>query len=277
MKSGTTSLHNYLNAHPEIYMSDNKEPGYFVEQLNLNQGLDWYLPLFKDGRDCRYVGESSTHYTKLPTYNGVAERIKAFNPSARFIYVMRDPFERLISHYWHAVRKVEHGGEHRGLCKAVQENVEYLAFGDYATQLQPYFSLFGSDAVYTLTFESMKADPVGEVNKVFSWLGLAPHDISIATEAAHNQKPEAIIGVSGLGLLNKLRYSNTWGHISAFVPQSIKDLGNRIANRKIDETQIEREIPILRARTADLQRLQIEELKTLLGRDFPEWPSSKNA
>lgn len=29
-KAGTTSIYNYLNQHPEIYMSPNKEPNFFA-------------------------------------------------------------------------------------------------------------------------------------------------------------------------------------------------------------------------------------------------------
>ena len=32
MKSGTTSLHSYLNDHPDIFMCHPKEPSYFVER-----------------------------------------------------------------------------------------------------------------------------------------------------------------------------------------------------------------------------------------------------
>ena len=47
MKSGTTSLHEYLATHPEIAMSREKEPGYFVEELSLGKGEAWYLSLFE--------------------------------------------------------------------------------------------------------------------------------------------------------------------------------------------------------------------------------------
>lgn len=277
MKSGTTSLHNYLDAHPDIYMSDNKEPGYFVEQMTLSNGVNWYLSLFEGGERYRYVGESSTHYTKLPTYTGVAERIHAYNPSARLIYIMRDPFERLLSHYWHEVRKVEHGGEHRTLCNAVQANPEYLAFSHYAMQLRPYIELFGKEAVYTLTFESLKKDTNREVNKIFTWLGLPPHDITDIANEAHNQKPAAIIGVAGLGLLNRLRHSRTWGYVSELVPKSIKQIGNRLAEQQIDENKIDQEIPILKSKVAHLQQQQTHELELLLGRKFPEWLSTRDA
>src|SRR5579872_2507705 len=83
MKSGTTSLHEYLAAHPQIAMSRVKEPGFFVEELSFGRGLEWYLSQFDADERHRFLGESSTHYTKLPVYQGVAERIVRFNRHAR--------------------------------------------------------------------------------------------------------------------------------------------------------------------------------------------------
>ena len=97
MKSGTTSLHNYLSYNPEIYMSEEKEPGYFVKELAQDKGIDWYLSLFDKAENVKYAGESSTHYTKLPTFSGVAERIHEFSPSAKLLYIMRDPIRRSIA------------------------------------------------------------------------------------------------------------------------------------------------------------------------------------
>jgi hypothetical protein len=41
MKSGTTSLHHYLAAHPEISMSRPKELDFFVAEKNYDRGVDW--------------------------------------------------------------------------------------------------------------------------------------------------------------------------------------------------------------------------------------------
>ena len=271
MKSGTTSLHNYLNAHPEIAMSEEKEPGYFVEELSLHKGEQWYLNLFEDANQYRYRGESSTHYTKLPTYKGVVDRIFRFNPDAKLIYIMRDPFERLISHYWHAVRDVYHGGEIRPLIRAVEQEPEYLAFSDYEMQLKPYFDRFGAEAIYTLTFESLRQDPNKEVNLIFNWLQLQTCTIDAETSTVHNQKPEDITGVSGMGILNRIAYSKTWDGISRFVPSGIKLMAKKLAYQEVDQKKTEQQLAELRNLVAETQANQIEALSRLLNRKFPEW------
>ncbi len=46
-------------------------------------------------------GESSTHYTKLPTYPRTVDRMVRDLPRLKLIYVMRHPIERLVSQYVH--------------------------------------------------------------------------------------------------------------------------------------------------------------------------------
>src|SRR5688500_4466677 len=101
LKCGTTSLHHYLNLHPQIAMSRPKELNFFVEELNWELGTDWYTSHFDPAADVR--GETSPHYTNRPRFEGVAERIAESAPGARLIYMVRDPIKRLLSHYVHNV------------------------------------------------------------------------------------------------------------------------------------------------------------------------------
>ena len=271
MKSGTTTLHEYLDTHPQIAMSQEKEPGYFVEELRLHKGEAWYLSRWQREGEYRYHGESSTHYTKLPVYQGVPERLYRFNPEARLIYIMRNPFDRVVSHYWHALRDAHHGGELRPLLKAVKDDPAYLAFSDYAMQLEPYFERFGREAVLTLTFEALIEDPQREVDRIYGWLGLRSHPIGEQSAKAHNRKPNDVTAVAGAGILNRIQYSNTWDRISPHVPAWMKSLAKKQAYRPVADWEVEKDIPRLKEAVAELQRRQVDCLTRLLGRDFPEW------
>src|SRR5260370_32298000 len=106
MKAGTSSLHSYLGNHPAVFMCTPKEPAFFQNHRPedpsrpYKHDLNAYLALFADAGDRPIVGESTTDYTKLPKWPGVTEWILAFNPDARFLYIMRDPIHRTLSHYW---------------------------------------------------------------------------------------------------------------------------------------------------------------------------------
>ena len=70
-RSGTTSLHNYLAQHPQIFMSAVKEPHFFADiepaarMAHLIRPIKEegaYLHLFRDGANHPVVGESSPSY-----------------------------------------------------------------------------------------------------------------------------------------------------------------------------------------------------------------------
>src|SRR5688500_19574724 len=81
LKCGTTSLHHYLNLHPEVAMSRPKELNFFVAELNWPLGAEWYGRHFERAAAVR--GETSPHYTDRPRLEGVAERMRDLVPHAR--------------------------------------------------------------------------------------------------------------------------------------------------------------------------------------------------
>jgi hypothetical protein len=269
MKSGTTSLHQYLAQHPQVFMSTPKEPGYFVEELTWSQGESWYLDLFEGAGRARVIGEGSTEYTKLPTYQGVPERIRDFNPDARFVYLMRDPLARIVSHYWHNVRVNGLNPAKRNIATAVAEDTEYIAYSDYAMQLRPWFQLFGRDRVYCVTFEALSADPESVTREVCDWLGLEGDIPPEVFKGRHNVRPGAIRQPRGLGLLSRLAHSAPWSAVSPMVPKSLRRFASSLALKEVRPSASEA------AAVLDQIRPQVRErvhaLTTLLGRTFPEW------
>lgn len=275
MKSGTTSLHEYLATHPQIGMSQQKEPAFFAKEFTHHRGEAWYLNLFPQDTRYRYLGESSTQYTRLPLFQGIPERLYEFNPQARLIYIMRKPFDRVVSHYWQAVRvrNFRKGrGEPRTLLKAVLQDPDtYLATGNYAAQLAPYIALFGRHALHTLTFEALIEDPQRELNKIYSWLDLAPHPLGDQLAHAHNQTPRNSTSAAGAGILYRIRFSKTWDRVSPYMPNALKTWAKARTYRQTDERQIAEELQRLKAAIGDQQRDHIAALSQLLMREFPEW------
>ncbi len=68
MKSATTTLHGLLASQPGVFMSTPKEPCFFSDDEVWARGVGWYASLFEAAPAGALLGESSTHYTKLPTY-----------------------------------------------------------------------------------------------------------------------------------------------------------------------------------------------------------------
>lgn len=271
MKSGTTSLHNYLNLHPQIFMCEPKEPGYFVEEITWNRGQSWYLSLFDEANDShRYCGESSTDYTKLPIYQGVVDKIHTFNPNAKLIYIMRDPFQRIVSHYWHAVRHTSTGGLRENIYDACMRDPQYLSFSDYPMQVKPWIEKFGRDNILFLTFEELIRDRRGELEKIFGWLELTAEIDWEETEQRWNAKPEKLIGVRGTGLLNRIAHSKAWEVVSPLVPKKLRSAASQLSLQEIDTDAQKQHIERLHRKVVEDLKRQVDEMSQITNRDLTQ-------
>jgi len=168
LKCGTTSIHHYLGLHPEVQMSKPKELNFFVEELNWDLGLDWYASRF-DGRSA-VRGESSPHYSNLPRFAGVAERIRKHCPDARLIYMVRDPIKRILSHWVHATGA---GYETRELVPTLSEpDSSYVHRSLYWMQLQPYLELFDRAQIELISQEELQGEREETMRRAFAFAGV---------------------------------------------------------------------------------------------------------
>jgi len=168
LKCGTTSLHHYLNLHPEIHMSRPKELNFFVAELNWPLEADWYASHFGAGAPVR--GESSPHYTNLPRFGGVAERMSSVVPGARLIYMVRDPIDRALSNFLH---NVWGGYETRPIADALADpDSAYVHRSLYAMQLEPYLERFPAERVELVSREELKERRGETMRRVFGFLGV---------------------------------------------------------------------------------------------------------
>jgi len=170
LKCGTTSLHHYLNLHPGVEMSRPKELNFFVAELNWPLGPDWYASNFSGRAPVR--GESSPHYTNRPRFEGVAERMRSVVADARLVYMVRDPIDRMLSHYLH---NVGGGYDDRTLADAFADpESAYVTRSRYFFQLEPYLEAFGPERIEIVGREELKRDRPATMRRVFAFLGVDP-------------------------------------------------------------------------------------------------------
>ena len=168
LKCGTTSIHHYLGLHPDAQMSKPKELNFFVEELNWDLGLDWYGARFDDRHPVR--GESSPHYTNLPRFSGVAERIQRHCPDAKLLYMVRDPIKRILSHWVHATGAgYEHGEMDDVLSRP---DAAYVHRSQYWMQLQPYLERFDRSQIQVIAQEELQSDRQGTMRNAFAFAGV---------------------------------------------------------------------------------------------------------
>ncbi|HCD05815.1 MULTISPECIES: sulfotransferase [unclassified Methylophaga] len=168
MKSATSTLHEQLALQPGFFMSTPKEPNFFSDDEIYELGLDWYANLYSASDAGDICGESSTHYTKLPDYPQTIERMKAYLPSLKLIYVIRHPIDRLVSHYIHQwsqnVIKVN-------INQAIDEFDELVNYSRYSMQLAPFIDAYGAENIHIAFSEAFRVRPQYELEKVTRFLG----------------------------------------------------------------------------------------------------------
>jgi len=199
-------------------MSEPKEPNFFSDEDNFARGMGWYTGLFSAAKAGDLCGESSTHYSKLPRHPKVIERITEHVPDAKFIYIMRHPVDRLVSHYIHEwtqrVLTVP-------LSQALHEHQALKDFSRYAMQLEPYFEAFGRERVLPVFFDRLNAHPQEELERVCRFLGYEGEpkwgqDMGARNVSAQRMRTsplrDLLVNAPGLAWVRK-----------RFIPQSVRD------------------------------------------------------
>ncbi len=167
-KCGTSSLHHYLNCHPQISMSAQKELNFFSEDGQWSNGIDWYKRQFTG--TAKIFGEASPGYTMYPVRKGVPERLHGVVPDAKLIYLVREPVERMVSHY---LDRFKGGREHRPVEEALLDPTAenyYFRYSQYYDQLSRYLEYFPREAVFVETAANLRDRRAETLRRIFRFL-----------------------------------------------------------------------------------------------------------
>lgn len=192
-KAGTSSIHNYLKQHPDIFLSPTKEPRFFAfDARETKQDRPWdhlwadrlvvtidaYERLFDDVSGERAIGESSTIYLAS---QHAASRIKHHVPNAKLIASLRNPIDRAYSHYqmcrdlgleplgtFEEAISAEESRSTPGLIQPWN----YLRRGLYFHQLRGYLEHLDRDQLKIVLFEDLNRDPDDMLADFCSFLGV---------------------------------------------------------------------------------------------------------
>lgn len=188
-KSATTTFADLLAQHPEVVLSQPKEPDFYTGSFA--RGAAWYAARF-----ARHEGvllDASMSYTLCPFPErvraddplvGVPERIRARCPDARFIYLLRDPVARAYSAYWHAVRR---GYERRAPAAALTASSGYLAASSYGYQLDKYLELFSPAQFLLIEMREFIERQEDVMKQCLDFLGVPLHDFEFTAVGARNR------------------------------------------------------------------------------------------
>jgi hypothetical protein len=167
MEAGANALYDALARHPELAAARKKEPSFFG--ANWSRGRDWYEALWPDFDPVRHAWalEISTNYTKHPMNAEAAARIGGFDARFRFLYVVRDPVDRIEAHI---AQGIAHGRATRGDYGKLMEHAVNVS--RYAHQLEHFRKGAGDREVLVLDLDALKADPRAVLRRCTDVLGI---------------------------------------------------------------------------------------------------------
>jgi hypothetical protein len=183
-KSGTSSLHHYLNQHPDLVGSKPKEIHFFNREIYFQKDIHWYKNHFKS------VYPNKTYFESTPAYlyqPDTAKLIKKYYPDIKLIAILRDPVKRAYSAWNHyrdifdnnimekAIKNKNRRSNNLLYEKFFKERTEFPSFeecinielelmqsdiyepallrrGLYIDQIKQYWNYFGKNNVLTLGF-----------------------------------------------------------------------------------------------------------------------------
>ncbi len=193
-KSGTSALAGWLRQHPQVYISFPKEPGFLAfgekgypykdgygKDAPANQYVvnneRAYLALFADAtRGQTVLGEASTWYFAIP---GMARKIKAYNPLAKLVVILRDPVERAYSAWCHARSDLLEPCDSFSSALAMESQrgeveflLRYRRMGLYSQALAEYQAAFSAAQLLVLFYDDLHLNPAETWRKVCDFLGI---------------------------------------------------------------------------------------------------------
>lgn len=291
-RAGSTALAEALAEHPDVMITDPKEPSYFAtlfgaldycgpgDQWFASQNVsDWdeYLDLCDNG--ALVSGEASVMYLAIP---GTAKAIRERMPDVKIVMVLRDPLRRARSA--HSYLRVKGREPEKSFAEALTKEAQRREAGfgpmwwfegasDYAAGLQEFFDAFGRDNVFVTTNEELKADPARVVAAVSAFIGVryssAPTDLLLSNAINSGGVPKSV-------LLTRILYppDNVRRLIRRLAPERLRDLV-RSARKNSTRPATASEDAL---DTGTLLRFRESARRTgdLLGRDMSDvWPSAR--
>lgn len=186
-KAATTWLWSKLDQHPEIEMSQPKELNYFNE--NFQRGSGWYEKHFRNSTGC-LQGEISVRYMDD---EHAADRMLSCFPSVRLLVMLRNPFDRALSHLMHDAQNC-YGGvadlQPVHFQTLATKDDKYVRRSCYANGLQNFLQAFPRDQLGIFFYDDVRERPQELMRRVFRFLQVDPTCVPDELETAVNKSQD---------------------------------------------------------------------------------------
>jgi hypothetical protein len=259
-KCGTTGLYGCLTRCADVASPSIKEARFFIDDEserypdlppalhfvgNWKFGPSWFWSLFeRDHLASRANALDFTTYYSLS--DGAPANVRAVFPVVRAIFVVREPVERFVSHYWQ-YRKM--GIELPPISDVIRGGDDlsrfFFDFADYDATWRRWASRVGREAIYVIDFARLK-DRGFVTGEVRARLGL--HDF----EYAPTRSEENRAGLPRIASLQGAMFSKAATAIANLVPPALKPPLLRLRRQLLSLNIREQQYPSLAAADREL-------------------------
>jgi len=241
-----------------------KETRFF--DIHFDRGVDWYLRHFStSGADHRCRGEVAPTYFASPE---ARERIAKTIVRAKVVCVLRDPVDRVISLY--RLRRA-YGMIPWSLEQAVLQDSELLESGKYATHLKGWQRAIGKQQVLVTFYDDLRDRPQLFVDDLADFIGI-PRFLLTAAEIRHVHTSENMTHPRHYHWTRGSTEMAEWLKSRRFHRVVAAVRNSRLSKLFLGGGAPFRETSQELVRTIyDLFRPEVEELESLLNRDFTSW------
>ena len=265
-KAGTTWLYEVLDSHPQIWVPEHEREVHFFNRYYEDRGLDWYGKFFPGQEHSPYeaVGEVTPHYFYCEEER-IAD-IKSTIPSIqKFILILRNPIDRLYSHYWFR-RRVENAEE--SFRSFIGDRSIVVEWSRYARFIQRWLEHYDRSQVLVLTTEKDLGAAEESRRKIAEFLQVDPclfPDDSGNSKKNPRHLPRYKLAyrwaISVRRILEKADIQ--WPKRIARALGVKHWFGKKTIDRKMDLK--------IREELTQFYADDVEKLEQLLGREFSEW------
>lgn len=225
MKAGTTSLWSGLRDTPGVFVPMEKEPNVLgAPGYSEGSARSSYERLFAPSTIGDLKGECSTYYSKGEDVH--LAPVRAFDligPEVRLVYCVREPIDRLISHYRHICAVGKTSGT---LKAALDEDKSLIEAGRYSVHAEAWSKVFGRSSIRFVESSTLASDWPTAFKGVLEHVGLTG-PVSVVSRPALNgadtYKPR--VGSVAAQIVGSRFYQD---RLRPRVPESARRLGLEI-------------------------------------------------
>lgn len=184
-----TSMFHQLDKHDDVFILGSNDINYFNRKKYLKRNINYFLDPFKNARIDPKTGKMGGHLAWDSFCKHTASRISSYIPDAKIIYLVRNPIERIVSHWsWN----IANGQPWGSINNSVKRYPKLIEMSLYWRQVSRYREHFADDQIKVLFLEGLKANSRAYFRECGQFLGVDPDGFDFEEATTPKNRPASL-------------------------------------------------------------------------------------